>query len=480
MNNKNEITIKEFGEFLTKESKRRNIDTGKLMSYFVDHQEELKELLKNRNIVFPKFDKFYEHSEIENITRQLFKTQKLKNLGRSVINEELSAEEVETWESKGVQYIVKVNDLPKLEGNPKVYVSQIKNINLLIGLTQEQQYNNTIKEAKCEFMLSYYAERRGYTKQEHGKILEELRRDLLTGAYTTYKVDSIIIEGKKYTAHGIPNFYILYEPEDHKNNWIVTFNNPYSGWIQESLNGTAKQYFIKDPKAIEDRTTTERPYLFLFYMQLIKRKRENLYTTPVKIGSLFEDMKLPEDFLNRPKECYELLKECLFYFSEHYQPNPEIESFNIYNDFHKTKTFKQPLHISEAFKNYPYEDFKGLLNAIGIKDIREAYISFKRPQIKPKVKSKLDEVEKNILNQTLEWFDGKIKIPREDQESMIKMYIKKLGFVNYRELFEREANKAQANAVEFLTKVLPAYLKGGTYTKPDDQKPKTWPEYRKV
>lgn len=42
---------------------------------------------------------------------------------------------------------------------------------------------------------------------------------------------------------------------------------------------------------------------------------------------------------------------------------------------------------------------------------------------------------------------------------MIGMYIKKLGFVNYKELFEREANKSNVNAVEFLTKVLPDELR---------------------
>ena len=36
------------------------------------------------------------------------------------------------------------------------------------------------------------------------------------------------------------------------------------------------------------------------------------------------------------------------------------------------------------------------------------------------------------------------------------MYIKKLGFERYRELFNIEAKKYSPNALEFLTKVLPA------------------------
>jgi len=35
------------------------------------------------------------------------------------------------------------------------------------------------------------------------------------------------------------------------------------------------------------------------------------------------------------------------------------------------------------------------------------------------------------------------------------MYIKKLGLDYYKELYEKEANKYNANALEFLTKVLP-------------------------
>lgn len=133
------------------------------------------------------------------------------------------------------------------------------------------------------------------------------------------------------------------------------------------LNKQARQYFIKSSKALEDRASTDKPYLFLFYQQLIRRKQYSLVTKPVKIGNLLTDMHLPDKILTRPKECFELLKECIIYFSNHYKPTPEIESFSLYNDFHKTKTVKLPLNISEAFKNYGYEDFKDLIKAIGIK-----------------------------------------------------------------------------------------------------------------
>lgn len=457
--NKEDKELKKFSKLINEESKKRNIKPHEVIKYFAVHKEELIELYEKKSIktLLPKFSKIYTHSEIENIMHNVLKTRKLKDIGINNIFDDSITGEVKIWEGKGVEYIVKVEDLLKLDDkNPKVYVTQAKSLLLLMGMIQEQQFNNDIKEPKCEFTLSYYAERRGYTKEEinkGGNFFNELKRDLFSGAYTTYRIKQMMIEGKEYTIHN--TFYGLYEPKNHENKWKVEFNNPYGKWILEILNGEAEQYFIKDHKAIEDRITTNKPFLFLFYQQLIKRKRANLITLPVKIGSLLKDMKIDEQILARPKECFELLRECLVYFSEHYQPVPELESFYLYNDFHKTKTAKLPLLISEAFKEYGYIDFKDLLAAIGIKDIREAYISFKRPYKKPK-EYKLNEEEEQLLKRTLNWFEDKItKIPREDQESMIKRYIKKYGLVEYERLFEREANKRNANAVEFLTKVLP-------------------------
>jgi len=463
--------LKSFSKLIEDESSKRKIRPLELIRHLVENKEELIGLLEKKKIKTAplKFSKIYTHSKMENIMHEVLKTQKLKDNGISnLFGDSINGTtgDVKIWESEGVEYIVKVEDLLKLDGkNPKVYVTQIKSLLLLMGMIQEQQFNNLQKEASCEFTLSYYAERRGYKREEineGGNFFNELKRDLFSGAYTTYRIKQMVIEGKEYTIHN--TFYGLYEPKDHENKWKVEFNNPYGKWILEILNKEPGQFFINNTKAIEDRATTDRPYLFLFYQQLTKRKRANLYTMPVKIGKLFTDMKLPEDILARPKECFELLKECLIYFSENYQPIPELESFGIYNDFHKTKSIKLPLSISKAFKEYPYEDFKDLLKAIGIKDIREAYISFKRPYLKSKSKKQheLNEEEEYLLERTLKWFDGQVtKIPKEDQESLIKRYIKKFGAIEYERLFKIEGNKFNANAVEFLTKVLPNYKPDG-------------------
>jgi len=453
---------KEIAKKINNEAKKNSIDPFLLIDNIGETRESALNFLKYG--MFPhelklkkqpkRLKKIYTHAEIENLIHDLYKTKRITSMGKDTIE----GDNVEIWIDRDVQYIVKVDDLPKLENRPpKVYVSQIKNIYLLMALTQEQQLMNFTKEAKCRFKLSYYAKRRGYTDEQirkGGKLFEELKRDLFTGAYTTYRIDKVIIEGKEYTAHGIPNFYILFEPKDRKNEWGIQWNKPYDIWLLQILNKEARQYFIKNPKAIEDLYTSDRPYLFLFYMQLSKRKQNNLFTKPLKIGNLLKDMKLPDKILSRPKECFKVLKECLIYYSENYKPTPELESFKIYNDYRKTETLKIPISISEAFKKYEYGDFKDLIKNMGLKDLREAYISFKRPY--KKIKKTLNEEERALLARVLKWFKGQItKIPYRDQESLITKYILKLGYDDFKEIFEIEANKYSPNAVEFLTKVLP-------------------------
>ncbi|MHB8153529.1 MAG: hypothetical protein ACYDG3_10795, partial [Bacillati bacterium] len=206
-----DLANKDFRNLINNESKRKKMDPLELLEYFAENKEAFLKLLGKKDIkLLPKFKKIYTHSEIENIMHKVLKTQKLNDKGIITMDEDFMTGEVKIWESKGVEYIVKVDDLLKFEGRPpKAYVSQIKNLSLLMSMVQEQQFKNDTKEAKCEFSLSYYAEQRGYTKEEiqQGGYFKELKRDLLTGAYTTYRIDKIIIEGKKFTAHGIPNFY---------------------------------------------------------------------------------------------------------------------------------------------------------------------------------------------------------------------------------------------------------------------------------
>jgi hypothetical protein len=455
----------EFRKLINLEAKKRNIKPLELIDYFAENRGELLRLLEKKAGVFVKFTKIYEHAEMEKLKSQILKPGKLNKKGRAILKEEYLEGEVEVWRSKDIEYYVKVEDMMKLGGrDPKVFVSQLKNISLILALIQEQQFSNELKEANCEFSLSYYAKRRGYTKEEiqkGGGIFNELKQDLFTGAYTTYRIDKVVINGNEYVAHGIPNFYTLLEPiKDHPGiNWIVRLNDPWKGWTTEILNGEATQFFIKDSKAIEDRHTTERPYLFLFYMQLLKRKQEhNLLTKPKKIINLLRDMKLPDKILLRPKECFKVLHEGLIYFSEHYEPNPEIESIIIYNDSKNTKRKKLPLSISGAFKNYSYEEFKGLLQSIGIKDIREAYISIKRPHLKKKrniynLTKEEEELRDDILEWTKDWEELNnypLKKTEEERYKFVSDRIRFLGYQAISDLYKEEKAKARPSAYHFL------------------------------
>ena len=468
-----------FKNFIKKEAKRRNFDIAEMLDYFAEHVEDLTQLLPipGQLSIFKEykdlkqFSKTYIQSDIHNILTKIATGKKLEKKGTGnidipTIGKDPIKGEMMIWTNKGIEYFVKADDILKFKGkNPKPYVTQIKNISLLMGMAQEQQFNNFPKEAKCEFTLSYYAERRGYTDKElqaGGKKYDELKRDLYTGAYTTYRIDKVMIEGKEYIAHGIPNFYTLYEPKEHNSKWKVKFNDPYSGWLKDVLSGEAGKYFVSNYKAIEDRETTNKPYLFLFYMQLIKRKLlHKLNTFPVKIEALLFDMQIPKKILARPKECFKVLKECLIYFADHYQPTPELESFTIYNNFNKAKTLKKSINIKTILENQEYSYFKELISCWNVKDIREAYISFKRPYSQSKSNPELSEENIELRNDILEWAKSwetlrnySIDKTEEERNKFIDDRIRFLGHELVGELFKEEKNKDKPHAYNFLIHVL--------------------------
>ena len=106
-----EFTLKEAIKVLIDtEASKRNKTALEIIDYYSDHPEEFGIKLKSNKTTRPlgeKFTKHYQHSELEKLTRELFKTQKLTSTGRQG--------EFETWESKGIQYMVRMEDLPMLE-----------------------------------------------------------------------------------------------------------------------------------------------------------------------------------------------------------------------------------------------------------------------------------------------------------------------------------------------------------------------------
>jgi len=418
--------------------------------------------------------------EIKTITDKTFKkalTQKhykgekeIKDLKLIGQDEPVDLGLVAIWESENVEYFIKQTDLAKLKNQaPKAYVSQDKNIKLLLALTEQQQFKNQEKKAECSFTLKEYAKLRGYTEEEikaGGKFLTELKRDLITGACTTYRIDEIEINGKKYIAHGIPNFYILLEPKNTKGRWQVKFNAFYAESIIKILRKEAKQYFTHYLKEIMDRETTEKPYLHFFYNQLVNRRQTGETTMHKKVVNLLREMGVEKQVLERPKQCFEVLKKCLVFFYTKYPE--ELDSICFYNNFDKEKSL--PLSSLKNLQDFEYKDFKKILKAKGIEDIREAYISFIRQSeakkellaLKPQNNSKNNS---ELIDKILEWVDKCIEwnkmitLTREGTEKYLKDSLNILGFDRLNELFQQEAKTTYPNAIRFITKTLPEELK---------------------
>jgi len=376
---------------------------------------------------------------------------------------------MEKWVANDIGYLVKrINYLNELFGKPpKVHVSQDKNIKLLIALIEQKQFNKTEKKAQVSFTLKEYAKYRGFTEEElasDGRIYQEIKRDLFSGALTFYSIP-IKRNGKEYIIHG--SLYQLEEPKDRGGKWTIMFNGRYAESIEGILQGKERGYFTHCLKEIADRTTNREIHLHEFYNQLVFRRRKSGTTMPTKIINVLKAMKLPDKILIRPKECFTVLKNCLVYFSNKYPE--ELDGITIYNNYNKNKTIKLPLGLTEAFSNYGYEDFKDLvLSAVKVKDFREALISFKGRKYKKKSKkdnAKPDEInleESHIINRIMDWAYSNWNIEKEKSEvfDYLHMFINKKSDDYLEQLFKKEANKQSPNAIEFLFKVLPGELRG--------------------
>ncbi len=367
------------------------------------------------------------------------------------------------WSKKDIDYLVNDFNLPKLEGQaPKVYVSQDKNIKLLLAITENQQYNKAFKKAEAKFTFKKYALLRGYTEEEikkGGKYRNELRRDLFSGAYTTYRIPIKKQDGKEYILHG--SFYSIEEPKNPGGQWTLRFNAWYEDLVLEVLYKEAKGFYIHFLKEIADRKTSENPHLHFFYNQLRFLWRKSRATMPKKIGNLLKDMNVVRA-LDRPKECYEVLKKCLIYMFENYPE--ELTGIVLYNNYHKDEKVDLSLALTDSFKDYGYKDFKDLIfSRFNIKDIRDVFISFRRAKEQPE---QLELGTYEIINDVINWAKGweeatgtKIKKTEKQRIKYLNDYIKYMGNEDLEAVFEKEANKLEPNAFEFLLVVLPTRMK---------------------
>jgi len=480
--------------YVKKEAKRGEVDLAEILDYFVEHFEELIKLLKKKDY---KLDKevlevedeipgqltIFEKKDLPEIKVDLSRVPRdIREFANEIYVSRLSKKDyigieefeeygkMEKWVSNDIGYLVKrINYLDELFSKPpKVHVSQDKNIKLLIALIEQKQFNRTEKRAQVSFTLKEYAKYRGFTEEElasDGRIYQEIKRDLFSGALTFYSIP-IKRNGKEYIIHG--SLYQLEEPKDRGGKWTVMFNGRYAESIERILHGKERGYFTHCLKEIADRTTNREIHLHEFYNELVFRRRKSGTTMPTKIINILKAMKLPDKIISRPKECFKVLKNCLIYFSDKYPE--ELNGITIYNNYNKNETVKLPLGLTEAFNSCEYEDFKDLVfKRTRIKDFREALISFKGNPIK-KRKSKghkinLDEInleESNIINRIINWAYSNWGIEKEKAEvyEYLHMFINKKGHGYLEELFEKEANKNNPNAIEFLFKVLPGELRG--------------------
>ena len=258
---------------------------------------------------------------------------------------------------------------------PKLGVSQAKNIDALGFMLQRENWlrekEGKEKLAELEFSLKDYAKIRGYDDKQitqGGKFLAELKRDLFTGAYTTYRLDRVIIDGKEYTAHGLPNIYILLEPKNPKDKWKIQYNDPYKNYY---LNG--RQYYPILLEAIKDKgTDKEKGFLYFFFKLVMRYASTGDFKTQLKVSTLLENIKASDRTQDRPQEAFRVLCECIYYTATHYEAIKEVRFF----DSGKCEKVKVITDL-EKFKSWDYEGFKKeVLEGLGLDDIREALISF--------------------------------------------------------------------------------------------------------
>lgn len=267
---------------------------------------------------------------------------------------------------------------------PKLGVSQAKNIDALGFMLQRENWkrekDGEPKKAEFEFSLKDYAKTRGYSEANiarGGEFLTELKRDLFTGAYTTYRLDKIILDGKEYTAHGLPNIYILLEPKNRKDKWKVVYNEPYKNYY---INGG--QFYPILLQAIQDKNTDKQNgYIYFFLKLVMSYASTGDFKTQLKVSTLLEKIKISDWTAKRLDDVFKIIAECIYYTATNYKINdkPVITEVRFFESG-KCRKIKVISDI-EKFNSWTYKDFRQeVLTPLGLDDIREALISFNTPQ----------------------------------------------------------------------------------------------------
>jgi hypothetical protein len=430
------------------EEQRKEISTGAI------EIELTKEQLKNVSKVYG-LGKVLITKEIQEITNKAFK----RPLGKKDYKGKEKEEElglVAKWETADMEFLVKDGDLIKLNTqSPQVGVNQGKSILWLLALVEQQQFKNVIKKAQATFTTKEYIMGMGYTEEEYergGNFITHWINVLRSGNITNYRT-----KYGKGVLYG--SLYNLVKPHKNKGTFIMGFNAFYSENIEKILmSGYKGQYFTHFLKEIADRKTTEKPLLHFFYNQLVYRRRSGkISSMPARIKNILLEMGVSKKM--RPKESFKILKDCLVYFGTNYPE--ELEAIKLYNAFRKDQRKEITLKDLPGLEKIEYEDFKETLKEIGVKDIREAFISFIRPLeeklLPARISNSLPEGEEEMIKTILEWatqqninLDDMEKLSKAGTKKFLEDYIAKIGIEKLKNRLGVENEKAKPNFFDFL------------------------------
>jgi hypothetical protein len=260
-----------------------------------------------------------------------------------------------------------------LPDSPKIGLSQLKNLDAISLLLQQENKKRELKgepvKAEVEFYLSDYAGVRGYSKKElSGDSLAELKKDLYSGAIMTYWLEDIEYNGKKYTALGLPNFYVLLAPKHKKDKWVVIINEFY----REMFLAKGRYYPIPS-EVIADRRVSFPEYRFVRFLarNAGEWKQTGGVLPPYKFETVLNEIAADERDRSRPADAYSLfvrvveyaydkrlLKAIVFYGKADGKPSKAIDDLSV-------------------FKGWSYVDFKAkVLAELSLSDIRQTYLRF--------------------------------------------------------------------------------------------------------
>lgn len=382
----------------------------------------------------------------------------------------LEGQSYDHYEREGVQYFnsLRFLDTPSTNSTlvkrrpPKVSVSQSKNVLLLLNFTQQQQFNNEVKEPRARFTLRDYAKGRGYSDAEYkrgGGFKDELKKDILDGAYTVFRIPN---QELGYILHS--NFYSL--KEYPKTSEIeIEWQSDYRNAVINILNGKEKQFYQFSTQAIADRQLDTQPSFWHFYQALVhKSPKKGEQTIPKQIRNfLKDDLRLGEAALKRPLEAYKALAKCLVYFhnNPHYAEN--LSGIVLEKGGVKVK-------LADLTRLTP--DANGLKQielAIGSLDIRsylDCNISF---QVKPqKAQEQTDEqtdvTDVNTIVAWVERWEANTSTPirkyptAEKKRAAIMKAVNIAGADNVVFLYRKYATAYEPNAFDFMVTELDKIL----------------------